>query len=55
MSCIFTRCWVCVGQLESLKEPGSFLSGQYMGMPWVVTRNAEDNQLRAFHNVSMSC
>lgn len=55
MSRIFTRRWVCVGQLGSLKEPGSFLSGLYMDMPWVVTRHAEDNQLRAFHNVSMSC
>ena len=55
MSLIFTRRWVCVGQLGSLKEPGSFLSGLYMDMPWVVTRHAEDNQLRAFHNVSLSC
>ncbi len=43
--------WVCVGPLNRLSQPGSFESGVYLDMPWVVTR-AEDGQLRAFHNVS---
>ena len=43
--------WVCIGPLNGLSQPGSFESGVYLDMPWVVTR-AEDGQLRAFHNVS---
>ena len=44
--------WVCIGPLNRLSQPGSFESGVYLDMPWVVTR-AEDGQLRAFHNVSI--
>ena len=51
---IFTQQWVCVGHLGALTGPGSFLSGLYLEMPWVVTK-AEDGQLRAFHNVRTGC
>ncbi|CAL5219950.1 g1882 [Coccomyxa viridis] len=47
---VFTQHWVCVGHLGGLESPGSFQSGTYLDMPWVVTR-ADDGQLRAFHNV----
>ncbi|CAK0764975.1 hypothetical protein CVIRNUC_003212 [Coccomyxa viridis] len=47
---VFMQHWVCVGPLNRLSQPGSFESGVYLDMPWVVTR-AEDGQLRAFHNV----
>ena len=49
---VFTQHWVCVGHLGSLDSLGSFQSGTYLDMPWVVTR-ADDGQLRAFHNVSI--
>ena len=49
---IFTQHWVCVGHLGDLAAPGSYLSGSYLDMPWVITR-AEDSKLRAFHNVSI--
>ena len=48
---VFLQHWVCIGTLNRLSQPGSFESGVYLDMPWVVTR-AEDGQLRAFHNVS---
>ncbi|CAL8467964.1 g7502 [Coccomyxa elongata] len=47
---IFTRFWVCIGQLGNLKEPGTFTAGSYMSMPYVVTRSY-DNKIHAFHNV----
>jgi len=49
---IFTQHWVCVGHLGDMAGPGSYLSGSYLDMPWVITR-AEDGKLRAFHNVSI--
>ena len=49
---MFTQHWVCIGHLGGSESPGSFQSGTYLDMPWVVTR-ADDGELRAFHNVSV--
>ena len=35
----FKQHWVCVGHLSSLTQPGSFMAGEHLGMPFVVTRS----------------
>src|SRR5262249_57944803 len=47
---LFSRTWSVVARTEQLAEPGSFVAGCSVGLPWAVTR-AEDGRLRAFHNV----
>ena len=51
---VFSQQWVCVGHLGSLAQPGSYMAGDHLGMPFVVTRSAEGT-LHAFHNVGSPC
>ncbi len=47
---IFRHEWIAVARAEPLAAPGSFVTGELAGQPWIVVR-AEDGVLRAFHNV----
>jgi choline monooxygenase len=47
---VFARTWQCIGPLEPLAAPGSFVSGEIAGEPFVAVRGA-DGELRAFSNV----
>ncbi len=47
---VFGRRWLFVCRSDQVAGPGSWASGCYGGMPWVVARDA-DGVLRAFHNV----
>lgn len=38
------------GSLDDLQEPGSYITGNYLGEPFVITRD-ENNELHAFYNV----
>ena len=47
---LFARTWHPVARASQLADIGSYVAGCSFGTPWVVTR-ADDNRLRAFHNV----
>ena len=32
---IFSQQWVCVGQSACLAQPGSYMAGDHLGMPYV--------------------
>lgn len=49
-SAVFRRTWQGIGSLERLAAPGSFVSGDLGGEPFVAVRGA-DGTLRAFFNV----
>ena len=47
---LFQRTWQFVARLDQVEEPGQFVSGRFLSVPWVLTRG-EDGELRAFFNV----
>ena len=47
---VFRRHWLAICCLDQLLEPGSYVSGDLAGEPYVVLRD-DEGQLRAFYNV----
>ena len=47
---VFRQHWLAVCCLDQLREPGSYVSGNLAGEPYVVLRD-EEGRLRAFYNV----
>ena len=47
----FRRMWVCVGRLEDMPAPGSYLTCEVGGASLLVVRTSPDGAVRAFHNV----
>ena len=47
---VFGRRWIFACRSDQVAAKGSYASGCYGGIPWVVTRDG-DGVLRAFHNV----
>ena len=46
---IFQRCWLPAGRVEQVEKPGSYITGEVMGNPYVVVRGV-DGKLYAHHN-----
>jgi len=46
---VFRDSWQPVARLDDLRVAGSYVSGCFLGEPWVATR-ASDGELRAFYN-----
>lgn len=46
---VFARNWIPVARAEEVAAPGSFTSGCFAGVPWVIARD-EAGVLRAFRN-----
>ncbi|MDE0495233.1 MAG: ring-hydroxylating oxygenase subunit alpha [Acidimicrobiaceae bacterium] len=47
---VFARSWQWVGHVESLRDPGSYVTMDIAGMPVALVRG-HDGELRAFYNV----
>lgn len=47
---VFARSWQCLARSTQLAEPGSYVSGELAGEPYVLVRG-EDRVLRGFFNV----
>ncbi|HAN30356.1 MAG TPA: hypothetical protein DCQ06_02050 [Myxococcales bacterium] len=47
---IWRRHWLCAGPVAALSDPGTYLTGEIAGQPWVVVRG-DDGEIRAFWNV----
>ena len=47
---VFARSWQWVGHVESLRDPGSYVTMDIAGMPVALVRG-QDGELRAFYNV----
>jgi len=47
---IFGRNWIYAGRASLLEQKGSFITGEVMGEPYMITRT-DDNELSAFYNV----
>ncbi len=48
---VFQRCWLPVGRLDQVQQPGQYFTGEITGNPYVVVRSIDDNTLYAHHNV----
>ncbi len=49
---VFSRTWQPIARADQLSEPGRFVTGCVLGMPWCATRDL-NGELRAFHNVCL--
>ena len=47
---IFRDHWLFACRLDQLQQPGDYVTGAYLGRPFVVTRD-KDNRLNAFYNL----
>lgn len=47
---VFKSHWLHVGRLDQVAKPNSFFTGKFLGMPYIVSRNA-GGELRAMWNV----
>jgi phenylpropionate dioxygenase-like ring-hydroxylating dioxygenase large terminal subunit len=50
LTAIFGRCWICVGHVSEVPEPGDYVT-RYMGADPVVLVRSEDGQVRVILNV----
>jgi choline monooxygenase len=48
---VFQRCWMPVGRLDQVEQPGQYFTGDIVSNPFVVVRSVDDGKLYAHHNV----